>query len=87
MGAICVRMGRTAYLTGLPPAMHAHARDRLIDLYPEAKAARDAVNGFDEQQAFADLIVETVTQSTADLIDFVAADSFEAAAREAVVAA
>jgi len=75
-----------AYLTGLPPAMHDHARNALIDLFPNAKAAREAARGLEEQEKFADLFVESILQSTADLIDFLAADSFEAAAQDAVAA-
>lgn len=75
-----------AYLTGLPPAMHAAARDALVDLNPEAKASREAAKSFDEQETFAALLETTVMQSTAELIDFVEADSFAAAAESAVVA-
>jgi hypothetical protein len=75
-----------AYLTGLPPDLHLMAWNGLIDLNPDAKAARDAANNLDEQASFAALIIETVQQSVADCIDFVAADSFEAAAQDAVMA-
>lgn len=75
-----------AYLAGLPPALHARARDSLIDLHPEARASRDAAKAFEEQAEFATLIETTVLQATADLIDFVEADSFAAAAQDAVAA-
>lgn len=75
------------YLTGLLPDLHALAREALIDLVPDARQSRDAAKEYDEQEEFAATIEKTVLQSTAELVDFVEADSLAAAASAAMEAA
>jgi hypothetical protein len=75
------------YLAGLTPDQHKMlVRDKMIDLNPDARLCREAAEAFDQQAEFATLLETTVMQATAELIDFVEADSFEAAAQDAVAA-
>lgn len=74
-----------ACLAGLDASMYkSMVRDRVVSLHPEASANRDAAKAFDEQAEFATLLETTVIHGVAEMIDFEAADSFEAVAREAV---
>ena len=76
-----------SYLTGLSVEQHkAMVRDRLVSLHPETPANSIAAKAFDEQTEFATLLEATVLQSAAEMIDFVEAASFEAAAQDAVAA-
>jgi hypothetical protein len=69
-----------SYLSGIPPQLHEHTRNALIDRDPDAKSARDGLVALEEQQTFAQLLQDTVLHSTADVIDFASADIYEAAA-------
>jgi hypothetical protein len=72
------------YLAGMPPEMHGHVRDRLIESDPEAKAAQTAAKEFDEQEHAAQRLEHEALQSVADMVDFKAADSYAAAAKDAL---
>ena len=56
----------------------------MIDLSPEAAAARGAIAVLDEQEEFAKILEGATLQSAADMIDFPTAASYEVAASEAV---
>lgn len=72
------------YLSGVAGGMHGAARAKLIELHPEAKEAAANAKLLEEQEHAAARIEEVALQATADLIDFQQADSFAAAALEAV---
>lgn len=76
-----------AFLTGLPPALIEDTSEKLIGMFADASEAAAEVKALDAQAEFAQLIEDTVLGSAADLIDFAQADSFAAAASDAVAAA
>jgi hypothetical protein len=56
---------------------------RIRNSRARAQAAQDNANAILAQDEHAGLIEQTVLQAVADVIDFLTADSFEAAARDA----
>lgn len=66
--------------------MHAAARAAVIEADPAAKTAAENIKAIDAQEEAAERIEEVVLQSAADLVDFQQADSFAAAAADAVAA-
>jgi hypothetical protein len=72
------------YLTGLPPEMHKHAQDHLIEIYAPKEAT--ALEAMADQVKVVELFQSELAQYTADLIDFGKADEIIAAAQQDVQA-
>jgi hypothetical protein len=68
------------YLSGLPPEMHKHTRDHLVEAKAPDQAA--ALQSLQEQEELVRAFRGEMAQSVADLIDFHKADEIIAAARD-----